>query len=274
MLTIEEYISKRKNEDKLNEFNIGQRIENLRICVDYVFEYFNNYLDITEVEHQTALNTERLNKYRKQIQAYDKEVQDWLVSLYNDHGKYMHRNIGSLLDDNDIFLLNYTESEFRAESYDCYSSLVKKYPFFKNQTEMLYLFIKDYHRVKSSIPTQYTELPYFTQKLSDWVGQTQIKFSVNIIAFCYSYIDRFSNEYEKWSITHRKKSEYLHLPYDYDYKQKKNLFNIDSLYPKISNKPFIKGHKQDLELIMMYYYLHSIDSDEEYWNQYLNKIVS
>ena len=54
MLSIEEYIAKRKKEDKLNEFNLEKRIDNIKLCIDYVFEYFNAYLDITEVQHQTV----------------------------------------------------------------------------------------------------------------------------------------------------------------------------------------------------------------------------
>jgi len=61
MLTIEEYIAKRKKEDKLNEFDIDKRIDNIKLCVDYIFEYFNNYLDISEAEKQTILNNERLD---------------------------------------------------------------------------------------------------------------------------------------------------------------------------------------------------------------------
>ena len=47
MLRFEEYVARRKKEDRLNEFDVNARAENLRICVNYVFEYFNNYLDIT-----------------------------------------------------------------------------------------------------------------------------------------------------------------------------------------------------------------------------------
>lgn len=36
MLTIEEYIEKRKQEDKLNEFDLDKRLENIKSCVDYI----------------------------------------------------------------------------------------------------------------------------------------------------------------------------------------------------------------------------------------------
>ena len=41
-MRLEEYILKRKMEDGINEFDKGKRAENTRICVNYVFEYFNN----------------------------------------------------------------------------------------------------------------------------------------------------------------------------------------------------------------------------------------
>lgn len=68
MLSIEEYIARRKKEDKINVFNIDERNENMRLCVNYVFEYFNNYLTIAEAEEKTALKDEKLDKYRHQLQ--------------------------------------------------------------------------------------------------------------------------------------------------------------------------------------------------------------
>ena len=65
MLSIEEYIARRKKEDKLDEYDINKRADNIRICVNYVFEYFNNYQNITEVEEKTALK-KSFTKGRKQ----------------------------------------------------------------------------------------------------------------------------------------------------------------------------------------------------------------
>lgn len=61
--------------------------------------------------------------------------------------------------------------------------------------------------------------------------------------------------------------------YDYDHKQKSNLFNLNSLYRRISDKSFIKGKKQYLEVLMMYFGLHQIVGDDEnYWQEYMGKI--
>lgn len=93
MLTLEEYIARRKQEDQINELDKDERIENLQKCVSYVFEYFNNYLDITKMEERTSLNNERLEKYGKQVNQYEPEVQEWLVNLYEKYDKQLNRSI-------------------------------------------------------------------------------------------------------------------------------------------------------------------------------------
>lgn len=82
MLTIEAYIAKRKKEDQLNEFSLNDRMENMKTCVNYVFEYFNQYLDTTKIDEKTILNDERLEKYKNSISHYDTDLQEWLVGIY------------------------------------------------------------------------------------------------------------------------------------------------------------------------------------------------
>ena len=57
---------------------------------------------------------------------------------------------------------------------------------------------------------------------------------------------------------HRKKSQYTWRKYDYDYKAKSNLFNLDSLYRKCQ-KSFIKSRKQEFEILFMYYWIHDME---------------
>lgn len=124
MLTIEEYMARRKKEDQINEFSLKDRTANMKICVDYVFEYFNQYLDITKMDEQTILNDERLDKYRKSISLI--EVQDWLVQIYDDHNKQIDRSIGRSLKKDDLFFLYNTDNEFRSSSYEIYALVIKK----------------------------------------------------------------------------------------------------------------------------------------------------
>jgi hypothetical protein len=63
----------------------------------YVFEYFNQYLDITKIEKQTAFNNERLEKYRKQLRQYEPEIQEWLVNIYAEYDKQINHSISNFL---------------------------------------------------------------------------------------------------------------------------------------------------------------------------------
>ena len=273
MLNIEEYIAKRKKEDKLNEFDIENKIENIKICIDYIFEYYNGYLDILEIDNRNILDNEELVKYRKRVRDFNTEVQDWLVELYDKYDIRMNKRISNILDKSEFFLLHSSESEFRSESYECYSKLIKKYPFLKEQTENLYEFIKDYHRLKSEMYLD-ENLPFLTLGIQEWLEKTQEKYGVNIKGFVYQYIMDFYDNTDRWPVKHKKKSNSKYEEYEYDYNQKKNLFNIDYIYPKISKKPFIRGHKQDIEIIMMYYWLEDIEGDNEYFKQYLEKVLN
>lgn len=271
MLSLEEYIAKRKREDKVNEFDIDSKTDNLRICVNYVFEYFNQYLNIDQMEQKTFLNEERLEKFKKQLEVYDNEIQEWLVDIYDVHEKQIHRSIINYLKKDELFLLYHTENEFRSCSYDCYAQLVKKNPFLKDQTEMLFLFIKDYHRIESQRDI-YKPSVFLTEDINEWLEKTWNKHRVNIWAFASNYIERFSDDDSLWPAKHKIKNKENWQPYVYDYKQKTNLFNLNTLYPRISKKPFIKGMKQHLEIIMMYIWLHEIWGDEDnYWEDYFTK---
>jgi hypothetical protein len=272
MLTIEEYIARRKKEDKLNEFDLDARTQNMKICVDYVFEYFNNYLNTTEADEKTVLHNEKLEKYHKQLREYEPEVREWAVGIYNEYGKQMNRYIGNIMKENELFFLYDTDSEFRNASYDCYSRLIKKFSFLKDQTEMLFLFIKDYHRVESEQRFGFG-VPSISEEITDWVDKTWAKHQVNLLAFAYDWINGFYENEDIWPSTHRKKSQYSWRKYDYDYKQKSNLFNLDSLYRKMPKKSFVKGRKQEIEILFMYYWIHDMEGDNDYWQEYLETVL-
>lgn len=76
----------------------------------------------------------------------------------------------------------YNDSEFRNASYECYSRLIKRFPFLKDQTEMLFIFIKDYHRVESEQRFSF-EMPSISEEINDWIDKTWAKHQVNIFVY-------------------------------------------------------------------------------------------
>lgn len=273
MLNIEGYIARRKKEDRLNEFDIDARNENMRVCVNYVFEYFNNYLDITEADEKTVLHNDKVNRYSQQLHDYEPEVRDWLVGIYNEYGNHMNRNIGNILKEDELFFLYNADSEFRSLSYDCYSKLIKKYPYLRDQTELMFIFIKDYHRVQSQSSIE-CGIPIIAESINEWIESTWTKYRVNLTEFVRAWVWRFDEDDKLWPSAHRKKSEDAWRKYEYDFRQKGNLFSLDYLYRKMPKKPFIKGRKQEFEILMMYYWLHGmVDDKEGYWQEYLDKVL-
>jgi hypothetical protein len=283
MLTLEEYILKRKKEDGINEYAFDKRVENTRICVNYVFEFFNNYLETKAADEKTILHEEKIDKYRNIIKDYDPDIQDWLISLYSSYGKYMHRNLANYIDDT-YFLLYDTEAEFRALSYEIYPRVIKKFKFLNNQSEKIYLFIKDQHRVENLF-SSYDEF-HICENVDEWITDTYQKYGVNLFNFGCGWVDYFFENPDIWPIHHKKKSEYYDkyskrtdlkfsptMLWNYDYTQKSNLFNLDSLYRNMPKKKFTKSRKQHFELLLLYCWLHRIEKDDDYWNNYLEKVL-
>lgn len=284
-MKLEEYILKRKTEDGINEFDRDKRAENTRICVNYVFEYFNNYLETTAGEERTILHDEKIEKYARMVERYSDDIQEWLVEMYSSYGKYLHRTLPTFIQD-PFFLLYDTEAEFRALSYDVYPKIIKRYKFLNGQAEMIYRFLKDEHHSRSLVSEEYG-LPFITEGINDWMEKTYHKHGVNMYSFCSEYMVDFLDNPDKWPKGHRKRSQYYNefnkpdssikvpqtLLYEYDFMQKNNLFGLDMLYRKMPKKSFVKGKKQEIEGILMYCYCCEYCSEDQYWREYSEKLL-
>ena len=269
MLRVEEYIVKRKIEDGLNEFSYRDRMGNLKQCINYLFEYFNNYLEQEGADKKTVGEIEKINRYQNQIQKYSTELESWLLDQYDTHGNQVDRIISNVVRKEELFMLYYEEKEYRELSYRCYSEVIKKYKYLSYESEFIYKFIKEYQKTEGERNTRFYENRDFGEKVTEWLSETERKYGVSIIAFANDYINIFYSNTAMWPSKHKKASKEFLLEYDYDYKAKKNLFGIDALYIKIKNRPFIRGHKQELEFMLLFMYLANIEPDEEYWHEYM-----
>ncbi|MFD1907830.1 hypothetical protein ACFSQ7_33405 [Paenibacillus rhizoplanae] len=142
--------------------------------------------------------------------------------------------------------------------------LLLKKSFLKDQTEMLYRFIKDFYQIQSQ--PRGTE---FQIKISDevdfwieetWKKSTRLTCMLSVLIGLNTFLIMMSIGRDRIKI----ESNEQWIKYNYDFKQKNNLFNLNTLYPRISGKPFIKGKKQYLEkLDDVFFWLHSIVNDDE-----------
>ncbi|MBQ6361840.1 MAG: hypothetical protein IJH81_03190 [Lachnospiraceae bacterium] len=278
-MTIEQYILMRKKEDGLNEYDLSKRSENIRICVNYIFEYFDNYLENSPDSEKTFLEEQKQDKYRQLVSEYSPDVQDWLVELNSRTGKHVHLHLKRLIDDT-YFLLFNTDSEFRSLSYAIYPKAIKKVKALEGEGEMIYKFIRDKHRIRSEFTLEDQSI-HITDNIDQWISNTFKKYGVNIFAFCSAWCSYFSFTPALWEKQRKKRNhEYdslledkrydlsSYMFWDYDYKADGERFGLNTLYRNMPKKDFTRGKKQYFDAVMMYWWTHFCDNDEKAWEEY------
>lgn len=75
-MKIEDFIKERKKKDNINEFDVDKKMDNLHQFVNYVFEYFNLYINIDELEKEKIELNEKALKYKKELSDYSIETQE------------------------------------------------------------------------------------------------------------------------------------------------------------------------------------------------------
>lgn len=273
MMRLEEYITKRKTEDHLNEFDMEQKVSNIKKSIDYIFEYFDNYLPLEGAENHSAEENERLNKYEKALREYSPELRKWFVTIYDETGHQVNRTIQKYCDNITNFLLTFEDSEFRMISYNCYAELIKKRSCLRDETEKLYQFIKEYHAVVTKREYKYFGFPQISEKITTWLNETYIKYNVNLAAAIKEYLmEEFYYNVDMLPSGSKIKSDrpFKGHIYEYNYKNKTNLFNINGYYSRFGNRPFLKGKKKSIEILMMFIWLGDVNGeDDEFFQNYL-----
>ncbi len=282
-MTLEQYILMRKKEDSLNEYDLSKRSENIRTCINYIFEYFDNYLENSPDSEKTFLEEQKQDKYRQLVSMYSPDIQDWLVELNSRSGKHVHRYLHNLIEDR-YFLLFNSDTEFRSLSYAIYPKAIKKVKELEGEGEMIYIFLRDEHRIQSEFTLEHQGI-HITEKIDKWISNTFKKYGVNIIAFCESWCTYFSETPNLWeksrktrdhscdSLLNNKKYDLnSYMFWDYNYKIDGERFGLNTLYRNMPKKDFTKGKKQAFDAVMMYWYSHFWDTDEIAWEEYLNQL--
>jgi hypothetical protein len=249
LLSLEGYIAKRKKESGINEFNQEQKLENIKICVDFVLDYFVKYLNVSEDDIKTGLHKNKVVELEKKLAKFDKDIRNWIIEIFDKYDVRVDFRIWNSLKYTENFFICYTDHEFRELSYSAYNDHIKKLPFLKDQGELLFKLIKNLHRIKSECYHTPDDLGFLPSSIIGWLNSTTVKYNVNILRFVQQYCSDFS---EKTYVYIPPKGPFdTAIVKEYDYKVTKNLFDIDTLYQKVGNKPFLKGHKQELELLLM-----------------------
>lgn len=193
MMTIEEYIIKRKKQDGINEFDMEKQAVNLKLIVDYAFEYFYGYLDRSEMEKMQEEKSNKAEKYRNSLSFYSDKVKNWLVHLYIEQNVRVSQIVSKRVDDLG-FPLYTEESEYNKLSYMLFASMNKKYPFILEHMEMLKMFLKEYHDfINYGQAYDDTYKLAGSEKIDTWVENTKKRYHINLQAFAEYYCESFGS---------------------------------------------------------------------------------
>lgn len=257
MMTIEEYIAKRKSEDGLNEFDMDKQSSNLKLVVDYAFEYFYGYLDRSEMEKVAEEKSNKADKYRQSLSFYSDKVQNWLVQLYVEQNAKVLQIVKRQIDDL-TFPLYTEEAEYNKLSYTLFASTNKKYPFLLEHVEMLKILLKEYHDfINYGQAVDETYKLAGSEKIDAWVETTKKRYHINLQAFAEYYCDKFTNCQRLWDRMTYIDPTTKTIPW-YDIAKSKDILGVNTLYSKLSNKPFMKGKKRELRVLLLMYYKEKI----------------
>ena len=278
-MKLEQYIRMKKKEDDINEYDLSKRSENIRICVNYIFEYFNNYLESTTESERTLLEEQKQDKYRKLVSKYSLEIQDWLVDLYSRSGKYVHRHLYNLMDE-PFFLLFSTDEEFHDLSRAIYPKVINKVDELEGEEEMIYRFIRDEYRIRSEFTPEHQSF-HITDDIDEWISNTFKEYGVNILTFCDEWGTYFACEPSLWEASRKRRNhkydsmleyrEYTldhYMFWDYDYKSAGERFGLKYLFSKMPEKEFTKGKMQEFDAVLLYWWTHIWYSDDITWEKY------
>lgn len=259
MLSIEEYIYKRKQIDNLNEKDINNKGNNIKQFMTYVLDYFNDYLN--GYDEKTVADEKKLENYLKSLKHLNDKNKNFLCDIYLEHSNYIDRHMKKYIEQNPQYFLLSHDEEYRAFSYKCFPDLIKRFPYLMNYSNELFELLKDLKNAFSE-----DKIIFISEGFNSWIEDTNTKYNVDLEKFGYAYADYFFSNDRLWETKCKRKDD----NYSYEWQKAKNLFNIKDLYLQISNKPFIKNHKRDLEMLIAYYWFSRMMGTDEDLERYVD----
>jgi hypothetical protein len=117
-------------------------------------------------------------------------------------------------------------------------------------------------------------IEFINSDFQQWIDNTNKQYGVNLLKFGFQYADYWYTNYRLWESKCRIVENREFGIYFYEWKKAKDPFSLSILYSKYKHLPYIKNHKKDLEIVVMYFWLTSICGPEEDFNDYLNSVQS
>ena len=270
MQKIEEYIAQRKKKDKLDEFDFKNHSENMAKVIQYIADYFNTYLNLEDYSYEQIKMQQSIDKFKNTIQEKYPKTYEYIISYYWNNKKRLDQYVDKAYNELEDAELFYTQEDFQ---------IVAKYVINnKLNVEMedelyknLILMAQEYRESSNDVPLP-SNMKGLDNELVDWVKDIYKKYHVNLCNFAegisYYYFEHYVD------IKYDRSTETFYYINRYDYRYKENPFDIKSIYERNKEREFIKEHKGELEMLIMYCYLFNNVEDQDYWPEYVELCIS
>lgn len=271
MLTIEQYITKMKKEDKLDEFNFKNHAENMSTVLKYVMDYFNHYLNPEEYDYEKIKTEQSALKVAQEIEGSFPKSTDFIIEYYKRTRSRIDRLLKSWMFEQKCVHLFYTVEDFQNTIHRFCSSAKMKGTEIERYQEQLIVLAEEVKAKETEKPS-ISGFKYLDNSLIGWVRETYRSYGVNLFEFVQNYTGTFFEEYIER--IYNRESEHFYYINRYNHRYNDNPFNMDVLYKENEHRPFIYGRKGELEMLIMYVWVFEDANDEDYWPEYVNLCVS
>ncbi|SHI78399.1 hypothetical protein [Propionispora hippei] len=269
-LSVEEYLAKRKNKDAVNEFDLDQRVRNMGLCISYVIDYFEKYLDPQKLDEDKADRWKKAEKLKKQFAVYDRDTAEWLLSSYMKHGKQLDLSVKNHLKTDLTYLLRYKPDDFGPFADGYLHSYQSTLPWIQQHKEqILQLMVSIAKRKNTNSNYTFGEHPQLGRVMIEWIKDTFNNYSVHLMKFAEDYTNAWFDQH--CAFEYNRQYDRVDLVRDYDCKSSDHdLFEINALYERVKDLPFLINRKLELEILLMYTWLWQVSGDKKYWPVYLS----
>lgn len=270
MLTIDEFILQKKKKDKLNEFNFEKHTENMSTVIQYVMEYFNEYLDPVSFDFERNKIDQAIRKFQDEIIAKYPLSAKFIIEYFKKTKQRIDRLLYRYIEKINDYELLYTEDDFRNAALFLNKDLEKYDPEIDMES-LLKIFIAEYKKDATSAP-EIGDMKNLDNNIVDWVKETYREYGVNLINYAQSIIEVYHERYIDHVYDETNATSYNINRYDYRYQE--NPFDINNIYERNAHRPFFQNHKGEFEMILMHIWLFEEIMDTDYWAEYVNLCVS
>lgn len=264
MLKIEEYISMRKRKEKINEFDFTKHSDNMGKVIQFVSEYFNDYLNPEDYNYELIKLQQTIEKSKKTLINQFPKTHEFIEEYYLNKKKRVDTFIKKACDAQKDIDICYNETEFLEISKEVADRLSDN-ELSDDDFDKIVLAVKEYWDYYMSKPSR-SEMKGLDNNIVKWVMDSYREYGVNIASYAFNIAWKWSDKYVEHKYSRQYEEHYYINSYDYRYQD--NPFDIDEEYEKHQDKPFMHGKRDYFEMLVMYSWLFDILEDTSYWPEY------